>query len=78
VITNKVNSWPFIEKAQAGFVIEEDYAELEIVRRLDELLSDPDKARCMGNRGKDFANQYFSWQRVTKGIISLYDRLISE
>jgi glycosyltransferase involved in cell wall biosynthesis len=78
VITNKVNSWPFIEKAQAGFVIEEDYAELEIAKRLDELLSDPDKARCMGSRGKDFANQYFSWQRVTKGMISLYDRLISE
>jgi glycosyltransferase involved in cell wall biosynthesis len=78
VITNKVNSWPFIEKAQAGFVIEEDYAEVEIAKRLDELLSDPDKARRMGSRGKDFANQYFSWERVTKAMISLYDRLISE
>jgi len=78
VITNKVNSWPFIEKAQAGFVIEEDYAELEIAKRLDELLSDPDRARCMGSRGKDFANQYFSWQRVKKSMISLYDRVVSE
>jgi glycosyltransferase involved in cell wall biosynthesis len=78
VITNNVNSWPFVEKAQAGFVIEEDNAEVGMVKRLDELLSDPDKARCMGSRGKDFAKEYFSWQRVTKDMVSLYDRLISE
>src|SRR5262249_13406659 len=44
VITSKVNSWPFVEKAQAGFVIEEDNAELGIAKCLDELLADPDKA----------------------------------
>jgi glycosyltransferase involved in cell wall biosynthesis len=78
VITSKVNSWPFVEKAQAGFVIEENGAELGLAKRLDELLSDPDKARCMGSRGKNFAKEYFSWQRVTKDMVSLYDRLISE
>ena len=78
VITNKVNSWPFVEKAQAGFVVEEDNAELGIAERLDELLSEPDKARCMGSRGKNFAKEYFSWSRVTKDMISLYNRLISE
>jgi glycosyltransferase involved in cell wall biosynthesis len=78
VITNKVNSWPLVEKVQAGFVIEEDNAELGIAKRLDELLSDPDKARRMGSRGKNFAKEHFSWQRVTKDMISLYDRLVSE
>jgi glycosyltransferase involved in cell wall biosynthesis len=78
VITNKVNSWPFVEKAQAGFVIEEDNAELGIAKRLNELLNDPDKARCMGSRGKSFAKEHFSWARVTKDMISLYDRLMSE
>jgi glycosyltransferase involved in cell wall biosynthesis len=78
VITNKVNSWPFVEKAQAGFVIEEDNAESGIAKRLDELLSDPDKARCMGSRGKNFAKEHFSWARVTKDMISLYNRLMSE
>ena len=78
VITNKVNSWPFVEKAQAGFVIEEDNAESGLAKRLDELLSDPDRARCMGSRGKNFAKEHFSWQRVTRDMISLYDRLISE
>jgi len=76
VITNKVNSWPFVEKAQAGFVIEEDNAELGIAKCLDELLSDPDKARSMGSRGKNFAKEHFNWQRVTKDMVSLYNRLI--
>jgi glycosyltransferase involved in cell wall biosynthesis len=78
VITSKVNSWPFVERAQAGFVIEEDNAELGIAKRLDELLSDPDKARCMGSRGKNFAKEHFSWPRVTKDMISVYNRLISQ
>ena len=78
VITNKVDSWPFVEKAQAGFVVEEDNAESGFANCLDELLSDPDKAQCMGSRGKNFAKENFSWQRVTKDMISLYDRLISE
>jgi glycosyltransferase involved in cell wall biosynthesis len=78
VITNKVNSWPFVQIAQAGFVIEDDNAEVGIATRLDELLSDPNKARCMGSRGKNFAKEHFSWQRVTKDMISLYDRVISE
>ena len=77
VITNKVNSWPFVEKAQAGFVVEENNAELGMAKHLDELLSNPDKARCMGSRGKKFAKEHFSWQRVTKDLVSLYDRLIS-
>jgi glycosyltransferase involved in cell wall biosynthesis len=78
VITNKVNSWPFVEKAQAGFVIDEENAELGMSKRLDELLSDPDKAQIMGSRGRNFAKEHFSWQRVTKDMISLYDQLISD
>jgi glycosyltransferase involved in cell wall biosynthesis len=76
VITRKVNSWPFVEKAQAGFVIEEDNA--EFVKCLDVLLSDPDLARYMGSRGKNFAKEHFSWSRVTRDMVSLYDRVICE
>jgi glycosyltransferase involved in cell wall biosynthesis len=78
VISNKVNSWPFVEKAQAGFVIEEDKIELTLAKRLDELLSFPSMARCMGRRGKVVAKERFSWQRVTRDMIALYDRSISE
>ena len=55
-----------------------DNGELGIAKRLDELLNDPDKARCMRSRGKNFAKEHFSWARVTKDMVSLYDRPMSE
>jgi glycosyltransferase involved in cell wall biosynthesis len=77
VITDKVNSWPFVKKAQAGFVLKEKI-EVNLTKRLDELLSDPDKARCMGRHGQDFAKERFSWERVARDMVSLYDRLVTE
>jgi len=76
VITKSVNSWPFVEKAQAGFVIDEDNVELTIAKRLDELLRDPEKARCMGRRGQDWAKEYLTWPRVARDMTSLYERLV--
>ena len=76
VITKSVNSWPFVEKAQAGFAIDEDNVELTIAKRLDELLRDPEKARCMGRRGQDWAKEYLTWPRVARDMTSLYERLV--
>ena len=78
VITKSVNSWPFVEKAQAGFVIDEDNVELTIAKHLDELLRDPEKARCMGRRGQDWAKENFTWSRVARDMTSLYERLVLE
>jgi glycosyltransferase involved in cell wall biosynthesis len=78
IITNKVDSWPFVEQAKAGFVLDEEGIEVMLSARLDELLSDPGKAQSMGSCGRDFAKKYFTWQRVTRDMISLYDHLISE
>jgi glycosyltransferase involved in cell wall biosynthesis len=78
VISNKVNLWPFVERARAGFVVEEEEIELSLLERLDELLSAPGKGRCMGMRGQNFAREYFTWQRATRDMVLLYDRLMSE
>jgi glycosyltransferase involved in cell wall biosynthesis len=78
VITNKVNSWPFVEQARAGFVVEEDKIEFTLSERLDELLSAPAKARCMGRRGQNFAREHFTWQRMTRDVVLMYNRLLSE
>jgi glycosyltransferase involved in cell wall biosynthesis len=78
VITDKVNSWPFVEMAHAGFVLEEDRIEVNLAKRVDQLLSDPDKARYMGRRGQEFAKDRFSWERVARDMVSLYHRLITE
>jgi len=76
VITNKVNSWPFVEEASAGFVVDEDQIGLTLAARLDELLSDPGKARYMGMRGREFAKEHLTWKRMTRDMISLYEQLV--
>jgi len=78
IISNKVNSWPFVTTANAGFVVEEDQIELSLARRLDELLSAPDEARCLGKHGQDVAREHFTWQRVARDMISLYWGMLLE
>ena len=78
IISNKVNSWPFVETANAGFVVEEDQIELSLARRLDELLSAPDEARRLGKHGQDFAREHFTWRRVARDMVSLYRGILSE
>jgi glycosyltransferase involved in cell wall biosynthesis len=78
IISNKVNSWPFVQTANAGFVVEEEQIECGLAHRLDELLSVPDKARCLGKQGQDFARKHFTWPRVARDMTSLYCQMLLE
>jgi glycosyltransferase involved in cell wall biosynthesis len=78
IISKKVNSWPFVKRANAGFVLGEDEIELSLIQCLDELLCAPDTAKCLGKHGQDFAREYLTWPRVAKDIVSLYYRMLSE
>jgi glycosyltransferase involved in cell wall biosynthesis len=78
IISNKVDSWPFVHKANAGFVVKEERIEVELAQRIDEVLCAPDMARRLGECGQDFAREQFTWQRVARDMVSLYQRMISE
>jgi glycosyltransferase involved in cell wall biosynthesis len=38
----------------------------------------PDKARCLGKHGHDFAGEDFTWQRVARDMVSIYRGMLSE
>jgi glycosyltransferase involved in cell wall biosynthesis len=78
IITDKVNSWPFVKAANAGFVVEEERIEEGLMLHLDALLRAPELGRCFGNRGKLFARKHFTWQRVARDMVSLYRDVLSE
>jgi glycosyltransferase involved in cell wall biosynthesis len=78
VITDRVNCWPFVKEAGAGFVIEEDKLQVSLAEYLDELLSDSATALRMGMRGQQFAKDRLSWERVTRDIVALYERILEE
>jgi glycosyltransferase involved in cell wall biosynthesis len=78
IVSDKVNSWPFVKMANAGFVVEEEEIELGMPRRLNELLCEPNQARYLGKRGQDFAREHFTWQRVARDMASIYREMLSE
>jgi glycosyltransferase involved in cell wall biosynthesis len=77
IISDKVNSWPLVKTANAGFVVGHDHMELSLTQCLDELLCAPDKARCLGKHGQDFARERLTWPRVARDMVSLYYGMLS-
>ena len=78
VITNKVDSWPLVQQARAGVILDEAVVEATLGQRLNALLDAPDDARSMGRRGQDFARQHLVWPRVASDMAAMYLRLLSE
>jgi glycosyltransferase involved in cell wall biosynthesis len=78
IISNKVNSWPFVKMASAGFVVEQEQLEVGFAQRIDQILCAPDMARHLGKRGQDFAREQFTWQRVARDMVSLYQKMLAE
>jgi glycosyltransferase involved in cell wall biosynthesis len=78
VITNKVDSWPLVAKANAGVILDDATADSKLAEYLNLLLDAPDDAQYMGRRGQDFAKVHLTWQRVAHDIAALYRRILSE
>jgi glycosyltransferase involved in cell wall biosynthesis len=78
IISKKVDSWPLVQAANAGFVIEEKQIESGFKRRIVELLNAPEQARHFGKCGQKFAREQLTWQRVSRDMARLYQVLLSE
>jgi glycosyltransferase involved in cell wall biosynthesis len=78
IITNRVNSWPYVEEANAGIVLEET----EIERRLKDAvlrsLATPERLRSMGSSGRRFARQKLIWSNTASTLIDCYHRVVEE
>ena len=77
IISNKVNSWPLVREANAGFVVEEEQIEIGFAKRIDEMLSYPEQAHRLGKRGQDYAQEHLTWQRTAEATVRLYERTLT-
>jgi glycosyltransferase involved in cell wall biosynthesis len=60
VVSRRVNTWTYIEKARAGIVC--DGADLDELRgSVERILDDPASGRAMGERGRALARQQWTW-----------------
>ena len=74
VISDKVNIWRDIQKANAGIVVP---CEAKAVgSALLQLIEDPHRRHTMGLAGRDFVRTNYNWEKIGHQIIALYQNLI--
>lgn len=76
VVTERVNIWRDIESAGAGVVVEHGQLRAALATAIVDLLASPARAREMGLRAKQFAQEHYTWGTTAKRTYSLYDRLL--
>jgi glycosyltransferase involved in cell wall biosynthesis len=76
IVSEKVNTWPFIKQAGAGVVLDIARPCGELGAIIVTLLNDRDGLRAMGERGRNFARDNFTWASTASRTIALYERLL--
>jgi len=73
IITNKCN-FPEIGKYKAGIIIEPNINQLG--RELENLISNPNLCKEMGENGRKLVRERFTWDEVADQMINLYEKII--
>ncbi|MBF2058385.1 MAG: glycosyltransferase [Cyanobacterium sp. T60_A2020_053] len=73
VITTGCN---FAEAGEVGGALVVNIDADEVARALDWCLSYPDKARALGNQGKEFIFNNYTWTKVAEKLILVYKNLL--
>jgi glycosyltransferase involved in cell wall biosynthesis len=76
IISNKVNTWPYVRDAGSGLVLDEDRIEADLEDGIVSLLRDVANARLMGKRGREYAKKCLTWAGATTRLIKCYDEVL--
>ncbi len=74
IISDRVNIHPKVRRAGAGLVVRLNAN--EIANAIDRLLTDGNLRWEMGNRGKLLVRESFSWEKVVKEVVQMYDAVL--
>jgi glycosyltransferase involved in cell wall biosynthesis len=77
IISNKVNTWPYVEEAHAGLVLDEDEIENRLENALLWLLAAPAEMQLMGRSGQNYARKNLTWARATTCLLKCYDDVLA-
>jgi starch synthase len=67
---------PFEADPVTSFPLHPDRFARDLAERLTHLLQNPEKARRMGQAGRERVEEHFSWQAIAAQTIQLYQTLI--
>ena len=78
VISDRVNTWPYVKESRAGLVLVDNEIEGTLGNSLIMLLQNPCMAKNMGKRGQEFARTNLTWMRATACLLSCYDEVLTD
>jgi glycosyltransferase involved in cell wall biosynthesis len=77
VITDKVNTWPYVKEAGAGIVLVEDDIAVSLGAAIEGLLkNEPERVR-MGLQGSIYARERLTWDASARKLVVCYEQVLS-
>ena len=77
IISNRVNTWPFVKEAHAGLVLDENEIENRLENALLWLLAAPAEMQLMGRSGQNYARKNLTWAWATTCLLKCYDDVLA-
>jgi glycosyltransferase involved in cell wall biosynthesis len=76
VVSDKVNTWPYVRESGGGLVLREAAIESDLVAAVSQLLRDEDLRCSMARRGQRFAASHLTWERAANDLLQCYDEVV--
>ena len=77
ILSNKVNTWPYVKEAGAGIVVDEERILSGLEDGICSLMRDRGSRRLMGKRGQDYARKNLTWSEAAKCLLKCYDEVLT-
>jgi glycosyltransferase involved in cell wall biosynthesis len=77
IISDKVNTWPYVKEARAGLVLNERDINSLLPHAIKELLKDDSTRSEMGVRGSHYARERLTWHASALTLLACYTRVLS-
>lgn len=77
VITDKVNTWPYVEEAGAGLVLAHRDIKVLLPRAIETLLMDDAMRSRMAVQGRRYARDRLTWNASAQKLLACYDQVLS-
>jgi glycosyltransferase involved in cell wall biosynthesis len=77
IISNKVNTWPYVRDAGAGVILEEERIEADLGASIISLMQDVERRSRMGSRGREYARKNLTWSHAASSLIQCYHEVLA-
>jgi glycosyltransferase involved in cell wall biosynthesis len=77
VISNKVNTWPYVKEANAGVVLDDERISVDLEHCILSLLRDRRTLELMSKRGQAYAQKNLTWTRAATSLLQCYSEVLA-